>query len=76
MNYPTFANGKLIDADATLNRTTVVARLENALATAETAYAAWPDLTAAQKDAAMRQAVRAIAGLIRLELAEFGSAGP
>jgi hypothetical protein len=60
-------------ADA--NDRTVRDRLDTALANLEAANANWATLTAAQKDAATRSAVRASAGLIRLQLRRLDAAG-
>lgn len=48
-------------------------RLAALLSTLETADTNWPTLTAAQKDAALRQTVRATAGLARLLLKRLGA---
>lgn len=61
-------------AEAT-NDSTIRDRLTATLATLESAQTNWPTLTAAQKDAATRQSIRATAGLIRLLLRRLDAAG-
>lgn len=57
------------------NEDTLRSRAESALATLEQAVANWDSLTAAQKDGALKLTVKATAGLIRLALRRFDSAG-
>lgn len=50
------------------NEAAIQTRLEDAIAKLEQAGAGWADLTPAQKDAATRLAVRAVAKVARLQL--------
>lgn len=57
------------------NRSAISNRLQNARDALETTYTNWDTLTPAQKDNAMKGLLRVVAGLVRLELNEYDSAG-
>lgn len=63
------------EAAAAANDQTLRDRLAATLATLEQANTGWTTLTAAQKDSALRAAVRANAGLIRLRLGRLDTTG-
>lgn len=57
------------------NRGAMRNRLLNARDALEAAYANWDSLSPAQKDNASKMLLRVVAGLVRLELNEYESAG-
>lgn len=57
------------------NETALRDRADQAVGTLENAVAGWANLTAAQKDGAIKLAIRVVIALARLRLAKFDSPG-
>lgn len=62
--------------EETIRQEQIMGKLVTARDQLEAAYRNWPELSSEQKDMAMRLAVRAVAGLIRLSIYELESSGP
>ena len=58
------------------NQTQLETKLQQALTYFGGNYQSWDSMTAAQKDAAAKQAQRALANIARFLLGQFDSAGP